>query len=87
MNIMIVSPAYNVALRILYILEDLLQYKERTIIIDYGSIDGTNNIVKEYGFKCIHNEKNLGVLDSIRKGLIYVKSFLYNSVIISDSGG
>lgn len=87
MNTMIILPAYNVASRIPYILENLLQYKERTIIIDDGSIDETNNIVKEYGFKCIHNEKNLGVSDSIRKGLIYAKNFLYDSVIILDSDG
>ncbi len=87
MNTIIILPAYNVASRIPHILEGLLQYKERTIIIDDGSVDETSNIVKKCGFKCIHNEKNLGVSDAIRKGLIYAKNYLYDSAIILDSDG
>lgn len=87
MNTIIILPAYNVASRIPNILERLLEYKERTLVIDDGSIDETSNIVKQFGFKCIHNEKNLGVSDAIRKGLIYAKKHLYDSAIILDSDG
>jgi len=61
-NITAIVPAYNEAERISKVLEVLTTYKQfkEIIVVDDGSTDNTEEIVKKFNVRYIRNESNKG---------------------------
>lgn len=87
MKTAIILPAYNVAHHLPVLLDELLQYKERTILVDDASVDETAEIIKKKGFLCLQNESNQGVSKTIQKGVCCALDLKCDSVIIMDADG
>lgn len=86
-NYLIIMPAFNEEKNIKPLLENMVAYKENTIIINDGSIDNTKNIIRNYGFKYINNSKNLGVSRCIVQGIDYAIRSNIQKVILMDADG
>ena len=75
-----IVPAYNEAVRIKHVLDVLTTYPgfSDIIIIDDGSTDNTEDVVKKYPVNYIKNSSNQGVL------LQYLGNKKVNRFVIKD---
>lgn len=87
MRTAIILAAYNEGNNIASVLGKMVEYRERTIIVDDGSTDNTYTTIKDLKFYCIRHKENLGLSKSIYDGIIYAKEHAYDSVIIMDADG
>jgi dolichyl-phosphate beta-glucosyltransferase len=75
-NLSIVIPAYNEALRIEATLQAISKYLENQkysyeiIVVDDGSTDNTIEVVGKYGVKIFKNERNMGKGYSVKRGML-----------------
>lgn len=84
---LIIIPAYNEACHIKFLLINMLPYKENVIIIDDGSDDNTQEQVSDLGFRCIRNDKNLGIAACISRGIKYAVDKGIEKVLLMDADG
>ena len=85
MSITFLIPVYNEFKTVRKAIEETIEIdipSKEIIIIDNGSNDGTQDIIKEFenhqDIKIILNRKNLGFGNSIREGFFYsTKQFIY----------
>ena len=89
MNLSVVIPAYNEALRLPQSIDTTIAYlKERgyryeILVVDDGSQDNTADLVAGYqGVRVLYNRKNRGKGYSVRKGLLAAR---YAHVLFMDS--
>lgn len=61
--------------------------KEKTIVVDDGSVDGSRETAEKMGFKVIRQPRNLGVGAAIRTGLQYGQQAGYRWALISAANG
>jgi len=87
MDSLIIIPVYNVERNIGTLLNMLKTYKDDLIIINDGSIDNTEEIIKNMKFNYLNNSSNRGVSYSINKGIEWGKKQGYNQVILMDGDG
>ncbi len=87
MDPLIIVPAYNVEKSLSELLRKLKYYKENVLFVDDGSSDSTGKIIKQNKFNIITNSRNIGVSNSIMKGLVYAKEHGYSAVILMDADG
>lgn len=80
----IIIPAYNAEKTIGKTLERIEKYRERTIVVDDGSKDGTANLARRLGFEVIRREENGKKVGAIELGLEGVTS-RYTILLDSDS--
>lgn len=84
----VIIPTYNNENTLESIINNLLKLTDHIIVIDDGSTDSTNRILKQY--KNIHklkNNKNSGKGYSLKKGMNYAKSIGLKYAITIDSDG
>lgn len=84
---LIIIPAFNVENKIGDILNGMQEYRERLLIINDGSNDNTQDIIKNKGFMILNNTINKGVSFSVNKGIEWAKSRGFDKVIMMDSDG
>ena len=84
----IVIPAYNEALGIGHVLEEILALKINRlfeiIVVDDSSTDETAEITKKFPIVLIHNIQNSGYGYSLKQG---VRNAKYENIIITDADG
>lgn len=86
-NILIISPAYNVANKIEKVLCSLNKYKNHCLFINDGSTDNTSQLIEKAGFSVINMPDNTGVSKSVLTGLKYALENGYKHVILIDADG
>ena len=62
-------PAYNEAKRIASVIERTKKYVDEIVVVDDASKDKTVEVAKKAGVKVLRNNKNLGYLKNIIKGV------------------
>ncbi len=60
---------------------------EHTIVVDDGSVDGSDRLAEQAGFQVIRHGGNRGIGAAIRTGLLHGKSRGYDWALISSSNG
>ena len=84
---LIIRPAYNVEKEIGRLLDNLLEYRDRLVVINDGSDDSTLSIIRTKGFFVLNNNINKGISFSVKKGIEWAKSKEYDKIILMDSDG
>ncbi len=90
MNIQIVMPEYNEADRILPVLKELQKQNCKIIVVDDGSTDKSNRLIKEANLKnviLLTHKINLGKGAALKTGCEYAFSHGADAVILMDSDG
>lgn len=87
MKSLIIIPAYNVGKKIGKLLNTMIPYKDNLIIINDGSTDNTERIIKNMQFNYLNNKENRGISYSIKNGINWGKEQGYNQVILMDGDG
>ena len=78
MKVTILLPAYNAALYLRDSLDSIMRQAFKVLLIDDGSMDDTSKIAIEYSnidrrIKYYKNEKNIGLIKTLNKGLSLAK--------------
>ena len=78
MNYLCIVPVFNEEERLSILLEEINKFKKKNedinfLIIDNGSNDKSNEIIKKYNFNLITNKKNHGVGYALIQGYKYAK--------------
>jgi glycosyltransferase involved in cell wall biosynthesis len=87
LSFLIAVPAYNEARRIGRVLQGLANWRERVIVIDDGSIDGTFDVVESLGFKVVRHDKNRGVGRALKTAVQYAMNTGSESLVTLDADG
>ena len=87
MKFLVVIPAYNEMPHIEDFLKILKKFDYDILFVDDGSGDGTYEKIKEYGFRVIKHEKNMGKGAAIQTGARYAIENDYDAIITMDSDG
>lgn len=90
MNIQIVMPEHNEAYRILTVLKELHKKNYKVIVIDDGSTDNSNDLIRKSNFKnvtLLTHKINLGKGAALKTGCEYAFSHGADAVILMDSDG
>lgn len=87
MKALIIVPAFNVSNKLQFVLKDLQKFKEDTIIINDGSSDNTEQIIKNEGFNLINHKKNRGMGSAIKSGIKFGIANNYTHIITMDGDG
>ena len=78
MNYLCIVPVFNEEERLSILLKEINKFKEKNeyvkfLIIDNGSNDKSNEIIKKYNFNLIANKKNHGVGYALIQGYKYAR--------------
>ena len=87
MKVCVVIPAYNEALKIAYLVEEVKKLGLDVLVIDDGSRDSTARLAAERGAAVLKNEINQGKGVSLKKGFDYALSKGFDAVIAMDGDG
>ena len=85
MRILYIVPAYNCAKTLPSILSRLPQ--DATIVLDDGSDDGTEELVKNFGINCIRHSRRLGVGAALKTGIEFGLKSRFDYGITLDADG
>ncbi len=88
-KVLVVIPAYNEALSIASVVEDIQNKAPDVdyVIINDGSKDNTMEIVEKNGFHCIDSYLNLGLFGAVQTGFKYALENGYDVAIQFDGDG
>ncbi len=87
-NCCVVVPTYNNGQTLSGVLDDILKYTDRIIIVDDGSTDSTPDILNAYStLELIRFPKNKGKGYALRKAFIKAREIGYRYAISMDSDG
>lgn len=84
---LIIMPAYNVEKEIGNLLDEMIEYYERLIIINDGSNDSTLDIIKHKGVMVLDNKINKGISYCVDKGIKWAKQQGFDKIILMDADG
>ena len=88
MKIWVIIPAYNEALRLDRLLEQLKEKNLPVLVIDDGSKDATYEVAKKKATLAVSHSKNFGKGLSLNRGISYLLSNeQFDYVIIMDADG
>lgn len=88
MKILVVVPAYNEARSIVSVIKDLFRFGFGDIlVVDDGSIDGTDQLAKKEKVKVLRHVLNRGLGAALGTGITYAKKGGYDVLITFDSDG
>lgn len=84
----VIIPTYNNAATLGAVIEDVAQYCDHIVIVNDGSTDHTNDIVKHYrNVQSISYQQNVGKGWALRKAFAYAAEKGYQYAITIDSDG
>jgi len=87
-NVCVIVPTYNNAATLMGVLDELLTYTEDIIVVNDGSSDNTDEILKKYsGLEIISYEKNKGKGYALKNGFSLAKEKGFQYAITIDSDG
>ncbi len=87
-NACVLIPTYNNAGTLREVLEKVLAYTGRVIVVNDGSTDGTAEILKEFPeVYAVQYEQNRGKGYALRKGIRVAAELGYDYAIVMDSDG
>lgn len=84
---LIIIPAYNAEKEISDLLDRLLQYRERLVVINDGSSDSTLDIITHKGITVLDNCTNRGISFCVNRGINWAKSQGFDKIILMDADG
>ena len=80
-------PAFNEADVIASVVQETQKYIKSVFVVDDGSDDGTGEIAKDLGARCIRLDQNSGKGTALRKGIGSIKDFNFDYVVLLDGDG
>jgi len=86
-NVLIAIPAYNEEKYIGILLNQLEAYKNQALVVNDGSTDKTEQLIKESGFTYISNAINWGLTEFYKTSLEWAIKNGYTHMITLDSDG
>src|SRR5580704_19691705 len=86
-SIFVIVPVYNEAAAIKKLIEDLLQYDYRIIVVDDGSADETTNMINDQGVAVLRHAVNLGQGASLQTGMEFARISGADIVVHFDGDG
>jgi len=86
-NVLIAIPAYNEEKYIGILLNQLKDYKNQALVVNDGSTDKTEQLIKESGFTYISNAINWGLTEFYKTSLEWAIKNGYTHMITLDSDG
>jgi glycosyltransferase involved in cell wall biosynthesis len=84
---LIVVPAFNEAQHIGLLLESMAFFRERTIVVNDGCTDETEEIVLRKNFHIVNHDVNRGLSEVYRTAVQYAKSNGFEHIIMLDGDG
>lgn len=88
LSCVVVIPTYNNEKTIVKVLDDVLQYTEKVIVVNDGSTDNTSNLLEGRGdVDIVHLKKNQGKGVALREGFLRAVTNGFRYVITIDSDG
>ena len=89
MNCCIIIPTYNNCTTLPWVIDELLDYTTRIIVVNDGSTDGTADVLRKYEKKIsvIELKKNGGKGGALREGFRFAFEKKYTYAITIDSDG
>jgi glycosyltransferase involved in cell wall biosynthesis len=88
LKLCIIVPAFNNAGTLAAVIEGILNYTDRIIVVDDGSTDGTGEILKGYDGLCIISyRRNMGKGHALRCGFDMAERLHYRHAISMDADG
>ncbi|MFC1855511.1 DUF2062 domain-containing protein [Thermodesulfobacteriota bacterium] len=87
-NCCVIVPTYNNDTTLKFVLDGILKYTDRIVIIDDGSTDGTKGVLSGYDkLDILTQEANFGKGAALRRAFLYAKEKGYRYAITIDSDG
>jgi glycosyltransferase involved in cell wall biosynthesis len=86
-NTLVIVPAFNEAISIEGVIQDLLSQEFLVLVISDGSNDGTANVSRSAGVKVLELPINLGVGGALRAGFRFAVAESYQAVVQVDADG
>jgi len=86
-NILIAIPAFNEEKQIREVLDKLSAYRDQAIIVNDGSKDTTEALIRESGFAFITHSINWGLTEFYKTSIDYALRNNYTHMITLDSDG
>jgi len=86
-HVLIAIPAYNEEKYIGILLNQLTEYKKQALVVNDGSSDNTEQLIKESGFPYVSNAINWGLTEFYKTTLEYAIKNNYTHMITLDSDG
>ena len=86
-NVLISIPAFNEEKHISIILNQLSAFKEYVLVVNDGSTDNTEQLIRVSGFTYISNSINWGITEFYKTSLEYAIKNNYTHMITLDSDG
>lgn len=87
MKTLIIIPAYNEQANIKNLIEDITSYGYDYLIINDGSTDNTENIIRENNYNYLDLPINVGIAGVTRIGFKYAYDNNYDSAVCIDGDG
>ena len=87
MKVLVIIPAYNEEKSILKTCKSVMKYKYDFVVINDGSKDKTEEILKENNLNHICLINNLGIGGAVQTGYLYAKYHNYDMAIQLDGDG
>lgn len=86
---LVVIPAYNEEACIGVVLDELSAYwpRERTLVVDDGSMDRTSDIARMRGVPWVRHATNLGYGPTLQTGFLYAERLGFDFVVLLDADG
>lgn len=86
---LVIVPAYNEEASIGAVLDEVQRYwpRERTLVIDDGSVDRTSEMARLRGVPWVRHATNLGYGAALQTGFLYAERRGYDYVILLDADG
>jgi|SRR5579863_1989154 len=87
MRICALIPAFNEAPHIAKVVEQARQHVAEVVVIDDGSGDGTAEIARAAGARCLQMPANRGKASALRAGIAFARDHNFTHVITLDGDG
>jgi glycosyltransferase involved in cell wall biosynthesis len=88
LNACVLIPTYNNAGTLKEVLDSVLQYTSRIVVVNDGSTDSTAEILSHYGqISVVSYEQNVGKGYALRRGFTHCTELGYDHAITIDSDG
>lgn len=87
-NLWVLIPVYNEAKTLDLLIDEIKKYNLNILVIDDGSDDNTQNILRDKNICVLRNKKNLGKGLSLKKGIDYIlRKTQVDYIILMDGDG
>ncbi len=93
MKVLMIIPAYNEEKNILNVVNNIREYRKTSkyhidyVVVNDGSTDNTEKVLKENGIHHISLVENLGIGGAVQTGYLYAKKHNYDIAVQFDGDG